>query len=137
MLARIVEMSAQAGKQQMALDADADVIIYGGAAGSGKSRLLLLRTLKHVWNDIDFSAVLFRRTSPPLKAAGGLFTEAKKLYLPLHPKIREKDMEIIFEGTNGGNLKYTHLEHENDAEGNHQGLQYSFVGFKYIRALTQ
>lgn len=40
-------------------------------------------------------------------------------------------MEIIFDGRDvkGGSLKFTHLENENDAEGNHQGLQYSFVGF--------
>lgn len=75
---------------------------------------------------------MFRRTSPPLKAAGGLFSEAKKLYSPLGVKVREKDMEILFHGVDGkggGNLKFTHLEHESDAEGNHQGLQYSFVGF--------
>lgn len=96
---------------------------------SGKSRLLLIKALKHAYNDPNFEGVLFRRTTGPLRGAGGLFTESKKLFRPLNPRIREKDMEIIFEGTGGGNLKYTHLEHEDTAESNHQGLQYSFVGF--------
>lgn len=107
------------------------------AAGSGKSRLLLLKMLKYAMYDPNFEAVLFRRTSPPLKAAGGLFTEAKKLYSPLTPKIREKDMEVLFQKTKGGTLKFTHLENENDAEGNHQGLQYSATGWDELTHFTQ
>ncbi len=82
---------------------------------------------------------MFRRNIAPLKAAGGLFSEAKKLYNPLGVDIREQALEISFHGEGGakreqtgGNLKFTHLERENDAEGNHQGLQYSFVGFLEI-----
>lgn len=104
---------------------------------SGKSRLILLRAGYHAHKDPNFEAVLFRRTSPPLKAAGGLFSEAKKLYTALKPKIREKDMEIIFNSTNGGNLKFTHLEHVSDAEGNHQGLQYSAVFFDELTHFEQ
>lgn len=115
-----IVFKAQEGKQKMALDTKADVMIYGGAAGSGKSRLILLKALKYAANDPNFEGVLFRRTSPPLRGAGGLFTEAKKLYSPLRPRIREKDMEVIFDGvTKGGTLKFTHLENEGDAEGNH------------------
>lgn len=80
---------------------------------------------------------MFRRNMGPLRAAGGLFSEAKKLFSPLGTDVREQAMEIIFHGEGGdkknkkgGNLKFTHLEHESDAEGNHQGLQYSFVGLR-------
>lgn len=93
------------------------------------SRLLLTKAGYYAYNDPAFEGVMFRRTSPPLRAAGGLFSEAKKLFNPLNARVRDKDMEIIFDKTKGGNLKFTHLEHENDAEGNHQGLQYSFIGF--------
>lgn len=137
MARNVITFKAQEGKQKMALDKKVDVLIYGGAAGSGKSRLILLKALKYAANDKDFEGVLFRRTSPPLKAAGGLFTEAKKLYSPLKPKIREKDMEILFQNTTGGTLKFTHLENENDAEGNHQGLQYSMVAFDELTHFTQ
>lgn len=98
-------------------------------AGSGKSRLLLLKAAHAAYKDPNFEGVMFRRTTGPLRGAGGLFTESKKLFNPLGVRVKEKDMEIIFEGTKGGWLKYTHLENENDAEGNHQGLQYSFIGF--------
>lgn len=132
-----IVFKAQEGKQKMALDTKADVMIYGGAAGSGKSRLILLKALKYAAHDPNFEGVLFRRTSPPLRGAGGLFTEAKKLYSQLRPRIREKDMEVIFEQTKGGTLKFTHLENEGDAEGNHQGLQYSMVAFDELTHFTQ
>lgn len=115
----VVNLAPQEGKQRKAFDTKVDVMIYGGAAGSGKSRLLLIKALKHAYQDPNFEGVMFRRTTGPLKGAGGLFTESKKLFRPLNPRIREKDMEIIFEGTGGGNLKYTHLEHEDTAEANH------------------
>jgi len=88
-------------------------------AGSGKSRLLLLKAAEAAYRDPNFEGVMFRRTTGPLRAAGGLFTEAKKLFRPFGVHIREKDLEILFKGTGGGNLKFTHLENEGDAEGNH------------------
>lgn len=88
---------------------------------SGKSRLLLLKALKYAHSDPLFGGVLFRRTTPALKASGGLWPEAKKLYQPLKPKVREQAMEIEFVSQGGGVLKFTHLEHESTAEDSHQG----------------
>lgn len=111
---------------------------------SGKSRLLLLKAGYYAHNDPLFEGVMFRRTTKPLTAAGGLFSEAKKLYRPLGVDVREQALEILFHGNGGssrnrkgGNLKFTHLEHEKDAEGNHQGLQYSFIGFDELTHFTQ
>lgn len=117
-----INLAPQAGKQSEAFHKKCDVMIYGGSAGSGKSRLLLLKAAHAAYKDPNFEGVMFRRTTGPLRGAGGLFTESKKLFNPLGVRVKEKDMEIIFEGTKGGWLKYTHLENENDAEGNHQGL---------------
>lgn len=86
---------------------------------SGKSRLLLLKALKYAYNDPLFGGVLFRRTTKAHKSAGGLFVEAKKLYAPMRPHIREQAMEIEFSSTGGGSLKFDHLEHESTAEANH------------------
>lgn len=84
--------------------------------------MLLTKAGYYAYKDPDFSGVLFRRTSPPLRGAGGLFTEACKLFSPFQPRVRNNAMEIIFDKTKGGVLKFTHLENESDAEGNHQGL---------------
>lgn len=106
-------------------------------AGSGKSRLLLLKALAHAYNDPYFEGVVFRRTTSALRDGGGLFSEAKKLFAPLKPKVKEKDMIIEFPNTKGGNIKFTHLELESDAEKNHQGKQYSFVGFDELCHFSQ
>ena len=47
-----IVIAPQKGKQELALNLDVDVLIYGGAAGSGKSRLLLMKPLKYM-NDPD------------------------------------------------------------------------------------
>ena len=118
-------LQPQAGKQELAMkirDKNGNipaVTIYGGSAGCGKSRIILNKAGYYAYKDPDFSGGIFRRTTPPLKAAGGLFTEAKKLFRPFGASIREKDMDIVFGKTGGGNLKFTGIEHENDAEGNH------------------
>jgi phage terminase large subunit-like protein len=118
-----------------------DITLTGN---SGKSRLLLNKAAYFAHNDANFEGVMFRRNIGPLRSAGGLFSEAKKLYGQLGVDIREQAMEVIFHGEGGsknnklgGNLKFTHLEHENDAEGNHQGLQYSFVGFDELTHFYQ
>ncbi len=137
-------IAPQPGKQAVAAQMNVDVMIYGGSAGSGKSRLLLNKAGYYAHTDPNFEGVMFRRTTKPLSAAGGLFSEAKKLYGQLGVDVREQAMEIDFHGVGGskndkkgGNLKFTHLEHEKDAEGNHQGLQYSFVGFDELTHFTQ
>lgn len=107
---------------------------------SGKSRLLLLKALKFACKDPDFEGVLFRRNTKAHRSAGGLFVEAKKLYASLRPHVREQAMEMDFSAkygsTGGGTLKFDHLEHESTAETNHQGTQYSFVGFDELTHFT-
>lgn len=105
---------------------------------SGKSRLLLLKALKYAYKDPLFGGILFRKNTTALRKSGGLFTEAKKLYLPLKPHVREQAMEMEFRATKGGTLKFDHLENDNvTAETNHQGTQYSMVGFDELTHFTQ
>lgn len=59
-------------KQKMILENDADILVIGGAAGSGKSFLLQLMPLKII-DDPHSSVVMFRRTTPQLEGEGGLW----------------------------------------------------------------
>lgn len=105
---------------------------------SGKSRLLLLKALKYAYKDPLFGGILFRKNTTAHRKPGGLFSEAKKLYLPLQPHVREQAMEMEFRATTGGTLKFDHLENDNvTAETNHQGTQYSMVGFDELTHFTQ
>jgi hypothetical protein len=72
------DIRPQLGPQQKFLASAADIAIYGGAAGSGKTFALLLEGVRHQRNP-QFSAVLFRRTYPEVTNPGGLWDEAAKI----------------------------------------------------------
>lgn len=116
-------------KQKMILENKAQILIIGGAAGSGKSYLLQLMPLALI-DDPKTSCIMFRRTTPQLKGQGGLFDTARGIYNELDkkwkPRFREKDLEAIF--PTGAKVKWSHMEYVKDKL-NHQGLQYTFVGF--------
>lgn len=102
-------ISPQAGPQEMFLASTADVAIYGGAAGGGKSYALLLEPLRHYHNP-KFSAVIFRRNSTQVRNTGGLWHESMAMYHQLNGHPREAFLEWIF--PSGAKVKFAHLELE-------------------------
>ena len=115
------------------MNCPADIVIYGGAAGSGKTHLMLLRPLLQI-HDPKFNAIFFRRTGPQLSGAGSVWDEAKELYLEFGAHIRENDREIIF--PTGAKIKFSHMEHEKNKL-DHQGKQYTHVYFDEGTHFTQ
>src|SRR5215467_12239907 len=80
-----VRIGPQEGPQSQFLATSADIAIYGGAAGGGKTFAELLEPLRHVGNK-DFGAVIFRRTTPQITNEGALWDESIKLYPQLGAK---------------------------------------------------
>ena len=74
------ELRPQAGPQEMFLSTEADIAIFGGAAGGGKSYALLLEPLRHVTHNRRFAAVFFRRNTTHIRNPGGLWDGAMKVY---------------------------------------------------------
>lgn len=72
-------LEPQPGKQTDFYNTKADICIFGGAAGAGKSRSLLLRAAKHI-HIPGYGATIFRSTRPEITNEGGLWDESKKLY---------------------------------------------------------
>lgn len=72
-------LQPQPGPQTAFMASPADVTIYGGAAGGGKSYGLLLSALryKHVRG---YNCTIFRRTYNQVFSPGGLWDEAVKMY---------------------------------------------------------
>jgi predicted phage terminase large subunit-like protein len=100
----------QPGPQSAFFSTLADVAIYGGAAGGGKTFALLLEPLRHVTTNKRFSAVFFRRTTTQIKNPGGLWDESMHIY----PKVGgvPKIGVLEWHWPKGGKLKMAHLEHE-------------------------
>lgn len=115
----------QAGPQEAFLATNADIALYGGAAGGGKTWALLLEPLRHVGNP-DFGAVIFRRNSKQVRNEGGLWDESAKLY----PLVAAKPQESILQWKfpSGAKLKFEHLEHEKNKY-DWQGAQIPLIGF--------
>ncbi|APG91138.1 phage terminase large subunit [Sinorhizobium americanum] len=116
----------QAGPQTAFLASPADIAIYGGSAGGGKTWALLMEPLRHVANP-QFGAVFFRRTLVQVRNEGGLWDESEKLYPSLMAKPRvAPDLSWTF--PSGASVSFAHLEHDKTVS-NWQGSQIPLICF--------
>lgn len=105
-------------------------LLYGGAAGGGKSDSLLMEALRHV--DIPgYRAILFRRTYP----------ELEKSLVPRAYEILYGQAKPVNKGTewtfrNGAVLYLSHLQHEEDKE-KHKSAEYDFEGFDELTSFSE
>jgi predicted phage terminase large subunit-like protein len=108
--AEIKKIRPQSGPQELFLSSPADIVIYGGAAGGGKSWGLLLEPIRHVTKNNDFSAVFFRRNTKQVTNPGGLWDESVKLY-PLAGGIPLRT-RLTWKWPKGGKIVFAHLEYD-------------------------
>lgn len=120
-----VVIRPQPGPQEAFLASSADITIYGGAAGGGKTYGLLLEAARHSGNS-DFGAVIFRRTYPQIMNEGGLWDESNKLYPYLNADPVTGNLNWRF--PSGATVSFRHLQHERNVL-DWQGAQIPLIGF--------
>jgi predicted phage terminase large subunit-like protein len=128
-----LEIRPQPGPQEEFLGCPADIVIYGGAAGGGKSYALLMDPLRHMDN-AGFGAVIFRRTTPQIRNKGGLWDSAIALYGPMAWEPRSQQLD--FTAPSGMTVKFSHLEQELDVL-NWQGAQIPMIGYDELTHFTR
>lgn len=124
----------QAGPQEAFLASPADIVIYGGAAGGGKSWGLLMEPLRHVTTNHQFAAVFFRRNTTQIRNPGGLWDESRTIYSLLGAKPSKAVLE--WRWPFGGMVKFAHLEHESTVY-DWQGAQIPLICFDELTHFTK
>jgi Terminase large subunit, T4likevirus-type, N-terminal len=132
MIADVTRFSPQP-KQREFLSTSADIAVYGGSAGSGKSFALVYDPIRHI-KVPGFTGVIFRRTSPEITNAGGLWDEAGGLYPAAGGKAFQDKLEYRFKPKS--RIGFRHLEHEND-KFSHQGSQICYLAFDELTHFTE
>lgn len=119
-----VVFSPNPGPQTEFLAAPEREVLYGGAAGGGKSMGLLADPLRYFGNP-NFNGLILRRTNDELRE---LVWKSQELYPQAYPgaKWQEKKSQWVF--PSGARLWMTYLEREEDVL-RYQGQAFSYIGF--------
>lgn len=127
------EIKPQPGPQEKFLSSTADIAIFGGAAGGGKSHALLMEPLRHKDTRL-FKGVIFRRTIKQVKNPGSIFEASQEIY-PL-VGARQTSSPPMWQFPAGGKLVFSHLEHEKNKY-DWQGAEIPFIGFDELTHFTE
>lgn len=127
-LTKYIPYNPTAKQRAFLLMNDTKEILYGGAAGGGKSVAQLMAALQFV--DIPgYSAILFRKTYADLSLPGALIDMSKQWLMPFvqsgEVKWKEKEKQYIF--PSGANLNFGYLESDNDCY-RYQGAEFQYIG---------
>ncbi len=121
------------GPQTAFRESLADVVLYGGAAGGGKTYALLAEPLKHI-TEPRFGAVIFRRELTRFTSEGGAWDEALDLY-PDFGAVPRQSPRMEFRFPSGAKVQFGHLEHEK-SKLSWQGAQIALLLFDQLEEIN-
>ena len=112
------------GPQTDFLAASEQEVLYGGAAGGGKSYALLADPMRYFGNP-NFSGLLLRRTNDELRE---LIAKSKTLYPLAFKGAKWRDQAKEWEFPSGARLWMTYLERDDDVL-RYQGQAFCWIAF--------
>lgn len=115
---------ANPGPQEEFLASDEQEVLYGGAAGGGKSYAMLADPMRY-FNNKNFRGLLVRRTNDELKE---LKQKSKELYFQAFPEARWSERDSQWTFPSGATLWMTYLEKDDDVL-RYQGQSFTWIGF--------
>jgi len=116
---------------------DVDIIIYGGAAGGGKSFGLLFIPLTYK-NVPGFGMTIFRKNYNQIFSQGGLWDEAGDMYAGIKgAQVHKGDGSWTFANADGqAKVSFAHIERDEDLR-SWQGSQIAGIGFDELTHFTE
>ena len=117
---------APTARQRVALAAPETEILYGGAAGGGKTEWLLMAGSQYA-DTPGYHGLIIRRTFPEMNLPGGILDRAREWWLGRHD-VRYNAQTHTFHFAGGGQLAFGYLD-EADSHLRYQGAELQFVGF--------
>ena len=125
-----VIFKANEGPQEDFLAAGETDVLYGGAAGGGKSYAMLIDPLRFA-HRAAHRALIIRRSMPELRE---LIDKSRELYPKAFPGAKYKEVEKLWVFPSGAKMEFGFLERDADVY-RYQGQAYSFIGFDEITHL--
>lgn len=102
--------TTQPGPQTSFYETKADIAVYGGAAGGGKSAACLIDAVRFVNKVPNYNCVFFRRTFPEIFNPGALFDESQRWYPLLGGEANLVKARWVF--PKNEKIQFAHLQHE-------------------------
>ena len=129
----IIERRPQPGPQTKFLSTTADICIYGGSAGGGKTYGLLLAPIAHIGVP-GFGAVIFRKNAKQIYSQGGLLDESLAIYSGSARMVGNPNPRWIF--PSGAKVGFAHIERDNELD-KWQGSQIAMIGYDELTHFTE
>lgn len=128
-----MEFRPQPGRQEQFLSSPADIVIYGGAAGGGKTWGLLLEAMRY--RDVkDYTGTIFRRTYPEITNLGGLWDESERIYNQAGGQALKG--ELLWTFGSGAAIEFNHMQND-QALLKYDGAQFAFIGFDQLEHFSE
>jgi hypothetical protein len=121
---------ANEGPQTHFLAADEKDVLYGGAAGGGKSYAMLVDPLRYAHKKAH-RALILRRSMPELRE---MIDKSRELYPQAFPGAKFREVEKLWNFPSGAKIEFGFLERDADVY-RYQGQAYSWIGFDEITHL--
>ena len=118
------------GSQTDFLAAAEKDVLYGGAAGGGKSFAMLIDPLRHC-HIKEHRALILRRSMPELRE---LIDKSRELYPKAFKGAKFREVEKLWNFPSGAKIEFGFLERDADVY-RYQGQAYSWIGFDEITHL--
>lgn len=118
-------------KQNEFLSAGEFEVLYGGAAGGGKTDAILIDALglqQNATGNRNYQAIIFRRTFPDLK---DLIDRADQLFPVIIPGADYNKQTHVWTFPSGARVEFGHIQYDADKY-KHRGRAYQYIGWEEL-----